>query len=136
MKNILLSVVLLFSFSLFAQNDRDISYLKITQKSCIKKKGNSVLLKMVVADSRCPEGVTCIWAGEVKVLVSVYKDREFIKEETLTVSGSKSQENIAWFAQYLPEGKRNIKGINVLPHPKKGVTINPKDYYIQLAYFK
>jgi len=136
MKNILIAVVLIFSLSLFAQNDQDISYLKITQKSCIKKKGNSLLLKMVVADSRCPEGVTCIWAGEVKVLVSVYKDRKFIKEETLTVSGSKTQENIAWFAQYLPVDKRNIKSVSVVPYPKQGVKIKPKDYYVRIGYIK
>jgi hypothetical protein len=93
-------------------------------------------LKEVLSDSRCPEGVNCIWAGEIKVLVSVYLDKKFIKEETLTISGTNSQENRVWFAQYLPAYKRNIKSINVVPNPKEGVKIKPKDYYIRITYTK
>jgi hypothetical protein len=136
MKNILLAVMLIFSFSLFAQNNRDSSHLKIRQSSCLKKKGISLILKEVLSDSRCPEGVNCIWAGEIKVLVSVYLDKKFIKEETLTISGTNSQENRVWFAQYLPANKRNIKSINVVPNPKEGVKIKPKDYYIRITYTK
>lgn len=136
MKNILFAVVLFFSISVSAQNNQDISYLKITQKKCIKKKGNSLVLKEVLSDSRCPTGVNCIWAGEAKIVVAVYHDRKFVKEETLTISGSNSQENIAWFAQYLPADKRNVKSINVVPHPKEGVKIKPKDYYLRIGYTK
>lgn len=136
MKYILFAIILFFSFSLFAQNNEDISYLKITQNSCIKKNGNSMVLKEVLSDSRCPIGVNCIWAGEIKVVVSVYQNRKFIKEETISILGSKSQENIAWFAQYLPADKRNIKSVSVVPHTKEGVIINLKDYYIQIAYVK
>ncbi len=136
MKNILLTVMLIFSFSLFAQNNQDTGYLKITPKSCTKKKGNSLVLKEVLSDSRCPEGVSCIWAGEAKVVVAVYQDRKFVKEETLIISGSNNQENITWFAQYLPAEKRNIKSVIVAPRAKEGVKIKPKDYYIKITYIK
>lgn len=94
------------------------------------------MLKEVLSDSRCPIGVNCIWAGEAKVVISVYKDKKFVMEETLTISGSKNQENIAWFAQYLPADKKNVKSMDVFPHPKEGVKIKPKDYYIRIAYIK
>jgi hypothetical protein len=136
MKNILFAVVLLFSFSLFAQDNKDIKYLKITQKSCIKKRGNSLVLKAAHSDSRCPEGVLCVWAGEVKVVISVYKNKKIIGEETLAISGKNNLENIAWFTQYLPVNKRNIKTISVVPYPKEGVKIEPKDYYIRIGYIK
>jgi hypothetical protein len=136
MKNILFAVMLIFSFSLFAQNNNDVSYLKIKQNSCIKKKGNSLVFKEVLSDSRCPEGVNCIWAGEIKVVVAVYLDKNFIKEETLIISGKNSQENIAWIMQYLPAAKRNIESINVLPYPKEGVKIKPKKYFLHIAYIK
>ncbi|SDW05661.1 hypothetical protein [Flavobacterium degerlachei] len=136
MKNILFAVMLIFSFSLFAQNNNDVSYLKIKQNSCIKKKGNSLVFKEVLSDSRCPEGVNCIWAGEIKVVVAVYLDKNFIKEETLIISGKNSQENIAWITQYLPADKRNIESINVFPYPKEGVKIKSKKYFLQIAYIK
>lgn len=134
MKNILVAVMLIFTFSLSAQNNE--GYLKITPKSCTKKKGSSLVLKEVLSDSRCPEGVNCIWAGEIKVVVAVYQDRKFVKDETVTISGSNSQENKTWFAQYLPVEKRNIKSIIVAPRAKEGVKIKPKDYYIRITYIK
>jgi hypothetical protein len=136
MKNIVFAVILLFSFSLFAQDNEDISYLKVKQNSCIKKKGNSLILKETLSDSRCPVGVNCIWAGEIKVLVAVYQDKKFIKEETLIISGSNAKENLAWFAQYLPADKKNLKSINVFPYPKEGMKIKRKDYYIRIGYIK
>ncbi|MGO4817244.1 hypothetical protein [Flavobacterium sp. W22_SRS_FP1] len=136
MKNIFFAGILLFSFSLFAQGIQDIIYLKVKQNSCIKKKGNSLVLKETLLDSRCPVGVSCIWAGEIKVLVALYLDKKFITEETLTISGNTTKENIAWFAQYLPVDKRNLKSINVLPYPKEGVKIKAKDYYISIGYIK
>lgn len=136
MKNIFFAGILLFSFSLLAQGIQDIIYLKVKQNSCIKKKGNSLVLKETLLDSRCPVGVSCIWAGEIKVLVALYLDKKFITEETLTFSGNTTKENIAWFAQYLPVDKRNLKSINVLPYPKEGVKIKAKDYYISIGYIK
>jgi hypothetical protein len=136
MKNVLVALMLIFSFSLVAQNSKDISYLKIKQNSCINKKGNSLILKEVLSDSRCPEGVNCIWAGEIKIVLAVYLDKKIIKEETMTISGTNSQENIAWFTQYLPADRRNIQKINVFPHPKEGVKIKSKNYYIRIAYIK
>lgn len=136
MKKILFIAILIFSYSLFAQSNKDISFLKIKQNSCIKKKGYSLVFKDVLSDSRCPVGVSCIWAGEIKVMVAVYQDKMILKEETVTISGTNSRENIAWFSQYLPADKRNIEGINVLPYPKEGVKIKSKEYYIQIAYIK
>jgi hypothetical protein len=136
MKNVLFAVILLFSFSLFAQDNEVISYLKVKQNSCINKKGPSLMLKSADSDSRCPEGVMCIWAGEIKVLVSLYQDKKFITEKILTISGKNKVENIAWFSQYLSVDKRNIKSISVVPYPKEGVKIKPKDYYISIGYIK
>lgn len=136
MKKILFIAILIFSYSLFAQSNKDISFLKIKQNSCIKKKGYSLVFKDVLSDSRCPVGVSCIWAGEIKVMVAVYQDKKILKEETVTISGTSSQENIAWFSQYLPADKRKIESVNVLPYPKEGVKIKSKEYYIQIAYIK
>ena len=109
---------------------------KITQTECIKKKGFRLQLKSVIDDSRCPEGVDCIWAGEVKIVVMVYKDRKFLNETTMTVSSKQLAENTAWFSKYVPSGKKNIKNISVFPYPKEGNPIDPKAYYIKIDYLK
>lgn len=136
MKKILIAVLLVFSVSLFAQTDQNIRSLKITQKKCLKNKGTKLILKEVVSDSRCPEGVQCIWAGEAKVVVSVYEGKKLIKEEELVINGKNEQTNKDWFRSYLPSSQKNIKSINIVPYPKEGVKINPKKYYIEIGYIK
>jgi hypothetical protein len=111
-----------------------VRYVKITQTNCIKKKGYRLKLKEIVSDSRCPEGVNCVWAGEIKVVVSVYQDKKFAEDDTLTISAKHLQENKEWFSKYLPSNKSNIKSIVVLPYPKEGVPKNLKDYYLQIGY--
>ncbi|MFQ3173811.1 MAG: putative TIM-barrel enzyme [Flavobacterium sp.] len=138
MKKSVLFLFIFMSSLVFAQRPKSqkIKYVKVIQKVCSNQRGVQLVLKEVLSDSRCPVGVNCIWAGEIKVVVSVYQDKKFIKEETLTISGSETQENIAWFAQHLPTDKRNVKSINVLPDSKEGVKIKAKDYYIKVAYIK
>jgi hypothetical protein len=136
MKNILIAVLLVFSVSLFAQTGQNSSFVKITQKKCLKNKGTKLILKEVVSDSRCPEGVNCIWAGEAKVVVSVYEGKNFIKNEELVISGKNHQINKEWFVKYLSPRQKNITSINVVPYPKEGVKINPTAYYIKIGYIK
>lgn len=126
MKKLILLSFLVFSFSLFAQSE-----LKITTKKCVPKKGYHLRLKTVFDDSRCPEGVTCIWAGEVSVVVEVYKDKKFLEEKTLTFNSKNKEENFKWFATYFP---KKIKSIGVAPYPKEGQIVKPKKQYIQIVF--
>lgn len=116
----------------FSQKGK-VHYYKITQKECVKKKGYRLLLKSVVSDSRCPENVTCVWAGEAQIVVSVYKDKKFVDDETLTIASKNKDENNAWFSKFT--GKK-IATVSLLPYPKEGVKTAPQDFYLKLGYFK
>ena len=126
MKKILTLFLLLFSISFYAQSE-----IKITQKKCIPKKGFHLRLKLVFDDSRCPVGVTCIWAGEVSATVEVYKDKELIEEKNLTFNASNKDENLKWFENYFP---KKIKEIIVMPYPKDGVKVNTKKQYLSIIF--
>jgi hypothetical protein len=126
MKKLLLLLTLLFSISFFAQ-----APIKITPKKCIAKKGYHLKLKSVFNDSRCPEGTTCIWAGEVSVIVEVYNDKKFLEEKTLTFNSKNREENNVWFSKYF-SGK--IKGVGVGPAKKEGVVANLKNQYINVIF--
>jgi hypothetical protein len=129
MKKIVLLTFLLFSFSLFSQKIE-----KITPKKCIPKNGYHLKLKSVFDDSRCPEGVTCVWAGEVSVIIEVYKDKQLIEEKRLTLNSKNKEENIKWLVNYLPESSKSIKWISVLPYPKEGIVVKPKKQFISITY--
>jgi hypothetical protein len=126
MKKIILLSVLLFSCVLFSQKIE-----KITSKKCIAKKGYHLKLKSVFNDSRCPEGTTCIWAGEVSVLVEVYNDKIFVEEKTLTFNSKNREENNLWFSKYF---SGNIKGVGVLPTKKEGIVVKPEKQYINIVF--
>lgn len=128
MKNIILIVTVIYSISFYAQTE-----IKITTKKCIPKKGYYLQLKNVWDDSRCPEGVNCVWAGEVSVSIKVYNEKKFIEEKTLTINSKNSEENFKWLQNYY---SKKIKAISVLPYPKEGVVIKPKKYYLEIAFSK
>lgn len=136
MKNLVFAVYLLFSFSISAQTNPKTRIVKIKQFTCIKKKGKQLVLKKVLSDSRCPQGVNCIWAGEATVLISVYKDGKLIEDKSIVLSSKKEEENKLWFAGNLPSGQQNFKEIILIPYPKKEVIIAPKDYYINIIYLE
>jgi len=126
MKKLLLIVTLVIGISAFAQNE-----IKITPKKSIAKKGYSLRLKSVFDDSRCLEGVTCIWAGEVSVLIEVYKDKKFVEEQKLTFNSKNREENLHWFSKYF---SKKMQTVEVLPYPKQGKIIKFKKQYLSLIF--
>ncbi len=137
MRFILLLLVII-SISGFSQNDSKASFksFKIKQQVCLKKSGYQLVLKEVLSDSRCPKGLTCIWAGMVKASISVYDDGQFVEQKTLDFSEKLNDEDLQWLANYLPRKQKNIKKMTVLPYPKDGTTINQKKYFIKVEYLE
>jgi hypothetical protein len=88
MKKSLLLFFLILGSITFAQNikTKNVQSLKITQKKCLKKKGFNLVLKEVVSDSRCPEGMNCVWAGEASAIISVYKDSKLVEDHMMVFS--------------------------------------------------
>ncbi len=138
MKKSLLFLFMMISSVALAQSPKSqkVKYVTIKQKVCPNQKGFQLVLKAVVSDSRCPEGVTCIWAGEVSAVVSVHKDSKWIEDKTLVFSMKNEEDNKNWFATYLSEKQKKIKSIGVVPYPKEGSKINPEEYYLKIGYLK
>ena len=103
---------------------------------CPNQKGFQLVLKAIPNDSRCPEGATCIWAGEVSAVVMVYKDSKLVDEKTLVFSVRNEENNRRWFASYLLEKQKKVKSIDVFPHPNKDREIDVKDYYLKIGFSK
>lgn len=101
----------------------------ITQKHT-DLQGFQLILKNVYNDSRCPEGVTCVWAGEVTVEIEVFENNKLIEEKTLVFNSRNTNENKVWFAKYYPE--KPIQSVLVLPYPKDGITNELKDYFLKI----
>lgn len=97
-----------------------------------KKEGKEIVLLKVLSDSRCPEGVQCIWAGEVTIELAAYNNNKMIEQVQFVVNRHTAEEIVAWFEKHLPERKEKLKRVNVVPYPKEGVQLKQEDYKITL----
>ncbi|MBL0014781.1 MAG: hypothetical protein IPP30_14110 [Flavobacterium sp.] len=140
MKNVFfLFFLTVLTFSVQAQKNKKAKKLAnftITQSKILKAKGTQLVLKQVISDARCPEGVNCVWGGEAQVLVSVYQNKKWMDEEILTFSSKKVEENKSWLSKTLAIPIAKIKSIRLVPYPKDSIKINPKDYCIRVEIAK
>lgn len=86
--------------------------------------GNSrIKFSRVISDSRCPESaiVTCIWAGEVKILLEHYEGNELKSSRIIRNSVSEINEFLAGTGV-------SVGWFEVLPHPEKPEILKQEDY--------
>jgi len=123
----MISAAILFlivgSMIVTAQKDDEIA-VSVGEKGCSKTASIEVEFIRVVEDSRCPEGVDCIWAGRAVIEVRAVMDG--ISSETVNLAsdgGAKSFE----FGGY------RIFFEKLEPYPKEGEAIGEGAYK---AWFK
>ena len=78
-------------------------------------KDSSVTLLDVMDESRCPEGVTCIWAGTVKAKI-------------LSMTGVGKSTEIIELGKSLTTEAETITFLSATPHPTQGKSILSADY--------
>ncbi|HET8838204.1 MAG TPA: hypothetical protein VFM82_04340 [Flavobacteriaceae bacterium] len=130
-----LNYIILFCFffgtpTFYAQNAENVKSPKII---CPVKLGETigfgnkwVKFAKVLSDSRCPVDVTCVWAGEAKVLVEIYEGEKLL--ETKEVVISPTSEIIPLFSL-----KNNSVGIDGLaPYPNSKTPEANKKYILNL----
>jgi hypothetical protein len=105
-----------------AQLDQEFE-IRIGERVSIKKEGLTVSFTRVAEDSRCPEGVQCIWAGNGKILLRVSKARRPAATMRLNTGMEPRQDDYRGY---------DVKLVNLNPYPKDGVVIKRKEYVATL----
>ena len=102
--------------------------LSVGQRARIEGEDLRIEFLEVVADSRCPKDVTCIWAGEVRCLVEIVSSGSSERVE-LTQPGLTSEPS-----------RQAIKGYElsfaVDPYPQQGKQISRDGYRLRLTVRK
>lgn len=143
MKITLIILALFHSVFLVDQEDPELQKYNIHQKilcsgDTMELGAKRIKFKKVVSDSRCPNGVTCIWAGEVQVLIEFYEDGELKGEKVISGSNISIGKNevVAGtdisIAEFFNAKGLKIKGIEVLPYPQANRKISPEEYSLNL----
>ncbi len=84
--------------------------------------GLSIVFKEVLADSRCPKGETCVWAGDASVRLVVAARK-----------GSRSVDVALSAKTATPlEGDRSVRLLGLEPAPAAGRVVAPADYRASL----
>ena len=88
----------------------------------------SIVFKEVISDSRCPKQVTCIWAGEAKVLLEIYENGKFLENRIISSAGENS------IQQFSAAGiLYNISGFQLLPYPEVHSKKIKPEYTLRLS---
>lgn len=98
--------------------------LQIGQSAQINKERLEIRFDKVLADSRCPKGVTCIWAGEVRCLLKV-KDKETWTDLEIVEPGLTNPPSVIINRQYKIF-------YHIEPYPEAGKEITSDGYRLAL----
>jgi hypothetical protein len=134
------SIFALFAFfvlfsPLFAQQSRKAEVirlgqefeLKINQEAMIEGEALAVVFESVVEDSRCPEGVDCIWSGNAKIRLRSGKQKQTPEAVELNTDvGSKSSSYLNY----------EIRLVALKPRPKADKPLQPNEYKATLIVTK
>ncbi len=102
----------------------------ITSKKVVTANDYTIVIDKIISDSRCPEGATCVWAGEIVMELSVFQNKTLKETTQLIFSPKIKDENIAWFQKYIPQNKK-LKSYKISPSKTEN-QIELKDYKIEL----
>jgi len=96
--------------------------IKFGESITLEKGKLTIKFKSLVGDSRCPQGVVCVWAGNAEVILEVSKN-----EIDLNTALDPKEQVV---------GDYNIQLRDVIPYPKAGEELKPEDYSIKIVVSK
>src|SRR5262249_9194304 len=101
--------------------------LKINQEVLVEGEGLTVGFDSVLEDSRCPEGVVCVWSGNAKIRLKSSKQKQApASVELNTHAGPKSSS----FLNY------EIRLVELKPRPKADKPVQSDEYNATLIVTK
>ena len=96
--------------------------IKFGESVSLEKGSLTIKFKSLVGDSRCPQGVVCVWAGNAEVILEVSRN-----EIALNTALDPREEGV---------GDYNIQLQDIIPYPKAGEELKPEDYIVKIVVSK
>ncbi|WP_296383638.1 hypothetical protein [Winogradskyella sp.] len=138
MKSILFTLIFCFA-SLFYTLEAQVQVVKdslsiskiVGYQQKIVFEDYEIKFKKVVVDSRCPKNVMCVRAGEAEVLVSIYKNGNFIEDKKIRIDASgcvMESNNLAFNTKTF-----KIYGFALTPYPGGVNDIADKEYELEIV---
>jgi sulfate adenylyltransferase subunit 1 (EFTu-like GTPase family) len=121
MRTLFLSLILTLVFggalTASAQTTQQVT-LRLNKQAKISR-GKLTIKFVSVEDSRCPQDVKCVWAGNAKVTVKVTNSKG--KSQTFDLNSNIQPQSVTFDGYEFKLGE-------VTPHPRSNVRLNPNGY--------
>jgi hypothetical protein len=132
MKSVMLSALLLLTAGAQTGGRRGVSLnqeftLKVGQAALVRPGGLRVTLERVLEDSRCPQGVNCVWAGNARVTVGLSGPGGKPARVELNTNVEPRRQS------YL---RYEVELLGLSPYPKEGQKVDGKSYSVRLLVKK
>jgi len=115
------------------ENDSIVNYYaEINAGELFSFENKSIEFKKVITDSRCPKDVTCIWAGEAKVLIAVMENGKQIEEKILTLN-AQNQIDLSFLGL---KDIYSLKALDLIPYPVSTHKIQDSEYCLKIQLNK
>ncbi|WP_339649001.1 hypothetical protein [uncultured Salegentibacter sp.] len=119
----------LFAFSVSAQDEAETYFAETKVGESFNFNEKTIRFKEVLVDSRCPSDVTCVRAGEAKILVEIFKGEKFLGKEIITLGANVNSFKTS-LAKFFKE-ELDIEFLSLSPYPKTSRKIKASDYQLQ-----
>lgn len=127
-------IVFLLSFAVFQTHAQEPPLLaKIQYGETLFINGYDIEFAKVISDSRCPDGVTCITAGEAKVLIHIFKGETLLETKEVFFYPSSvinKMKPILFKSEDIL-----INALSLSPYPEVHHRIPEKMYCLDLAIY-
>jgi hypothetical protein len=97
--------------------------VRVGRQVTIRSEGLRIDFNAVVEDSRCPQGVQCVWAGNAKVLLRLSKAGRRAASMRLNTGMDPRQADYRGY---------EVKLVGLEPYPQKDVPVKKKWYVAKL----
>mgnify|MGYP006896872537 CR=1 FL=1 len=132
MKYLFLFGILICSISLTAQVQEENrifnSVLQVGEQ--LEFGDKSIRFKEVISDSRCPKDVTCVWAGEAKVLIQIFEKGKLLNEKQVVINSTTLEKIPLQFSA--GGGVYSITAFKLFPYPSIASKKNTIDYTLEM----
>jgi hypothetical protein len=99
----------------------------VREEVCVEREGLFISFASVPSDSRCPEGVNCVWEGNAEVALALRSPK---KKATPIVLNTTSEPREAVYGAY------RIRLLGLTPNRKSDSPIDPSRYSAALIVTK
>jgi hypothetical protein len=107
-------------------------YAEINAGELFSFENKSIQFKKVISDSRCPKDVTCVWAGEAKVMLAILENGKLIEEKIVTLN----DQNKIDFSFLGLEDIYSLKALDLIPYPVTSHKIKDSEYCLKIQLNK